>query len=233
MNEPINKRPKGDSKPSSEPEYLIALSREEINQLPIDRYHGPVAVINDPAKVETACRALKRERVLGFDTETRPSFRKGQSYQPSLIQLAGSKKVYLFQLIDHQIPAPLKQLLGNPNVIKSGVALEYDVKQLQAMDPFEHAGFVGLEPLARTLRIKNQGLRGLAAALFGFRISKEAQCSNWSRRELTETQIIYAATDAWISRELYLELTKRIKAQHADTPSPKLSGASRAATSDH
>lgn len=226
MNETTEQKQKQSPGTHSEPDYLIALSREEINALPIDRYHGPVTVVREPEEVDIACRALGREKILGFDTETRPSFRKGESYQPSLIQLAGRKRVYLFQLQDHQIPQPLKNLLGNPNAIKTGVALEYDVKQLRAMDEFEPAGFVGLEPLAKKLRIKNQGLRGLAAALFGFRISKKAQCSNWSRRELTEIQIIYAATDAWISRELYLELTKRIKAQH-DGNAAKLSGPSR------
>ena len=223
----VSKQQKNESTPASEPEYLIALTRDDINQLPIDAYHGAVAVINDPDKAETACRSLSREKILGFDTETRPSFRKGVSYQPSLIQLAGSKKVYLFQMPDHQIPPPLKFLLGNPNVSKAGVALDYDIKQLRAMDEFQPAGFAGLEPLAKQLKIKNQGLRGLAAALFGFRISKKAQCSNWSRRDLTETQINYAATDAWISRELYLELQKRIKAQHAVTRSSKLSSSTR------
>lgn len=232
MNDVSKQIKKEASKKPTEPEYLIALSREEINQLPIDAYHGSVAVISDPAKAETACRALSREKVLGFDTETRPSFRKGVSYQPSLIQLAGSKKVYLFQLPNHQIPPPLKFLLGNPNVIKAGVALDYDIKQLRAMDEFQPAGFQGLESLAKQLKIKNQGLRGLAAALFGFRISKKAQCSNWSRRELTETQITYAATDAWISRELYVELQKRIKAQHAAARSSKLPSSTRSTATD-
>jgi ribonuclease D len=196
----------------AEPEYHIALTREDINALPISSYTGPISVLDEAADIESACQALSREQILGFDTETRPSFRKGESYQPSLIQLAGSQMVYLFQL-NSRIPQPLKELLGDPDVKKAGVALEYDLRQLKAMDEFVPAGFAALEPLARALKIKNQGLRGLAAALFGFRISKKAQCSNWSRRELTETQITYAATDAWISRQLYVELSKRLAAK--------------------
>ena len=195
--------------PVHEPEYAIALTRDDINAMPMDRYHGPIELANEPEAVAAACRELAQEEVLGFDTETRPTFRKGEFYQPSLIQLADARRVYLFQLREGRIPDPLKALLGNPAVLKAGVALDYDLKQLRAMDDFEPGGFAPLEPLARKLRIKNRGLRGLAAALLGFRISKRAQCSNWSRTELTEAQILYAATDAWVSRQLYLELRKR------------------------
>lgn len=199
--------------PGGEPEYLIALSRDDINAMPMDHYRGPVTLVRSDDEVEAACRKLSREKMLGFDTETRPSFKKGVSYQPSLIQLAGAKRVYLFSLTDHTLPPPLKEVLGNARIIKAGVALAYDLKQLRAMDDFEPGGFVGLEPMARALHIKNQGLRGLAAALLGFRISKRAQCSNWSRPELTDTQITYAATDAWVSRELYLRLKERLSEQ--------------------
>ncbi len=199
------------AKQEDESEFSIALSRDDINAMPIDRYHGPVTVARDDADVRRACQTLTRERILGFDTETRPSFKKGVSYQPSLIQLAGAHRVYLFPLPDHTLPAPLKKLLGRADIIKTGVAMDYDLKQLRAMDEFEPNGFIGLEPMAKALRIKNQGLRGLAAALLGFRISKRAQCSNWSRADLTEAQITYAATDAWVSRMLYLELNRRLE----------------------
>jgi len=206
----------------SEPEYAIALSREDINAMPMDRYRGPVSVVRGEDETAKACRALSREKVLGFDTETRPAFRKGESYNPSLIQLAGAEKVYLFPLINNHIPASLKGLLQDASVLKAGVALEYDLKQLKAMDDFESGGFVSLEPMARAARIKNQGLRGLAAALLGFRISKRAQCSNWSRSDLTDTQIIYAATDAWVSRELYLHLKARLAQQKEESASKEI-----------
>ena len=193
-----------------EPEHLIALSRDDINAMPMDRYNGPVEVVQDAKQVARACATLARETVLGFDTETRPSFRKGESYNPSLIQLAGADNVYLFPLKEGLIPEPLKKLLANRAVLKAGVALEYDVKQLRVLNDFEPGGFTALETMAKKLRIKNQGLRGLAAALLGFRISKKAQCSNWSRSPLTDAQIVYAATDAWVSRQLYLELKRRL-----------------------
>ncbi len=210
------KAPKKPAK--AEPEYAIALTREDINALPISRYEGPVTLVRGESGCQEACDALRREPVLGFDTETRPSFRKGEFYLPSLIQLAAAKRVYLFQLEEHHIPGPLQALLGDATVLKTGVSLDYDLKQLRQLADFEPDGFVPLEPLAKALRIKNQGLRGLAAALFGFRISKKAQCSNWSRQELSDAQINYAATDAWISLSLYNELMKRIASENITLP---------------
>ncbi len=198
--------------PLPEEVYRIALTREDINQLPIRQYEGPVDLVRTETEARRAVKCLRTEPVLGFDTETRPSFRKGESYLPSLVQLAAPDRVYLFQLPPGHLFKSLQQIFADKNVLKIGVSLDYDVKQLQALDEFTAAGFTPLEPLARAHRIKNQGLRGLTAAVLGFRISKRAQCSNWSRQQLTETQIRYAATDAWVSLELYHRLA---------TPDPK------------
>lgn len=192
--------------PTPEEEYRIALTREAINQLPIRQYEGPVELVRTETEARRAVTRLRTEPFLGFDTETRPSFRKGESYLPSLVQLAAPDKVYLFQLPPGHLFKSLQRLLADQHVLKIGVSLDYDVKQLQALDEFTAAGFTPLEPLAQAHRIKNQGLRGLTAAVLGFRISKRAQCSNWSRQQLTETQIRYAATDAWVSLELYRRL---------------------------
>jgi len=207
-----------DSKVSIEEMYDIALSREDINALPMDKYNGPIVVVEDEATAEKAADSLLKEDVLGFDTETRPAFRKGESYPPALIQLAGSETVYLFPLPSGRYTAPLRRILEAPTPIKVGVALAYDVKKLVELDAFTPAGFVTVEPLARDLRIKNQGLRGLSAALLGFRVSKRAQCSNWSRLPLTQAQIDYAATDAWISRVVYLEMVKRLESKGLPIP---------------
>lgn len=188
-------------------EYRIALTREDINQLPMQAYEGAIRLVRTEQEARQAVVALQQEPVLGFDTETRPSFRKGEFYLPSLVQLAGVSEVVLFQLPPGHIFKALKRLLANGKVLKTGVSLDYDVKQLCALDAFVPAGFTPLEPLARAQRIKNQGLRGLTAALLGFRISKKAQCSNWSRTQLTPAQIQYAATDAWVSLALYQKLT--------------------------
>lgn len=200
------------TKKPEEPSYELALGSVEINAMPIQGYDGPITVLGRGEDPEAACAQLLKENLLGFDTETRPAFRKGESYLPSLIQLAGAHGVWLFQL-DGSIPAPLKDVLSRSTIRKAGVSLSYDLRKLDELDPILPGGFMAIERLAQALRIKNQGLRGLAAAVLGFRISKRAQCSNWSRPDLTEAQIQYAATDAWVSRAIYVELSKRVQAR--------------------
>lgn len=190
------------------PGFDRRMTRDEINACPIIRNELPVHVIRSRDELQRALRALSREKVLGFDTETKPAFTKGQSFPPSLIQLAGQRAIYIFQLRHVKFPRTLRQLLGNPKIIKAGVALEQDIIALQELAPFKHAGFIDLGILAKKAGIKNHGLRGMAAALLGYRISKRAQRSNWYRESLTPTQVNYAATDAWVSRELYMEFKR-------------------------
>ncbi|MBF0271106.1 MAG: 3'-5' exonuclease domain-containing protein 2 [Magnetococcales bacterium] len=190
-------------------EWTRKLSREEVNQLPVKRWNGPIRLIRTDAEAEEAVQLLAHESVLGFDTETRPSFRKGENYFPALLQLAGADTVFLFQLRAMEQFSSLAALLGNPEARKVGVGLDYDVRALQTLFPFEPRGFVDVGDVARRAAIASQGLRGLAAHLFGLRISKRAQCSNWDNAELKKFQLVYAATDAWISREIYLVMQEK------------------------
>ncbi len=184
------------------------ISKAEINELPMKQYEGPIHLFNTPDEAEAAAQKLLKESLLGFDTETRPAFRKGESYDPSLLQLATETDVYLFQIQQCGLTPSLLQVLSSPDIIKAGVALDRDVSELQAIIPFVPAGFVELANIAKEARIKNLGLRGLTAILFGFRISKKEQVSNWARKELTESQQTYAATDAWLGRLIYLEFQR-------------------------
>ncbi|KPK35986.1 MAG: hypothetical protein AMJ65_16900 [Phycisphaerae bacterium SG8_4] len=186
------------------------MTKEQINAHPIGKYQGRVHVIQRPEQVEKAVRQLEKEKVLGFDTETRPTFRVGQSYLPAVLQLAGEQAVYIFQLRYCRLPEALRRLLANPKIIKAGVALDLDVQELNKLAPFEPAGFVDVGELAKQAGCMNRGLRGLAALLLEFRVSKKSQTSNWARRTLTRAQIEYAATDAWVGRELYYELQKML-----------------------
>ena len=187
-------------------ESFLRLSRDEINQLPLRKYEGPIQLIRSDAELLSIEHDLARESLCGFDTETRPAFKKGRSYLPALMQFATDKMVYLFQLHPLTFPNALTRILANPKILKVGVALDKDLKELQKLAPFEPAGIIELSALAKQRGIGNRGLRGLAAYLLGFRISKRAKTSNWEREQLTETQIQYAATDAWVSREIYLKL---------------------------
>ena len=188
------------------PGFDRRMTKEEINSFPIRKWSGPVHVIRSNERMTNAVEQLSLETILGFDIETRPAFNKGQKYLPSLLQLAGENSVYLFQLKHLGLQEPLIKILADPAVIKAGVSLAHDLRELKQLTPFTQAGFVGLGKMSKEKGIKNHGLRGLAAVVLGLRISKSAQTTNWAKNKLTQSQIRYAATDAWVGRELYLKL---------------------------
>lgn len=182
------------------------MTKDEINACPLARWTGPVHVVRTNDELAEAMRRLIGQTLLGFDTETRPAYTKGKSYLPSLLQLASKREVFIFQLKSIGLARPLRDILANPAIIKAGVNLDYDIRELKKLSPFQAAGFVDLGNLAKKANIKNHGLRGLAAVLLGFRISKGAQTSNWAKDLLTPQQVQYAATDAWVGRKLHQAL---------------------------
>lgn len=165
-------------------------------------------MIRSEKELAVAACTLQKETILGFDTETKPAHRKGESYPPALVQLAGENEVFIFQLKYLGLPKDLLDILSNPKIIKAGVSLDFDISELVKVAPFKSAGFVDIADLAKKLGIQNHGLRGLAAVLLGFRISKTCRTSNWENRDLTSSQIRYAASDAWVGRELYKEICR-------------------------
>lgn len=196
---------------SKESERLLkpTISKEEVNRLPLIRYNGKVEVVATDGEATAALKSLRKEKLLGFDTETRPTFRKGENHHPALIQLATSDSVYLFQVQRLDSLSTLMELLSDEGITKAGVAIEDDIRKLNELCPFTPSGFVELSTLSQQLGIKNTGLRSLAAIVLNLRVSKGAQVTNWGRNELTGSQIRYAATDAWICRMLYFHLATR------------------------
>ncbi len=190
------------------PGFSRRMSKDEINACPMEGWTGPVSVVRTEDELATAMDKLADHTLLGFDTETRPAYIKGQTYLPSLLQLASATDVFIFQFKHLGLAKPLRDLLADPAIIKTGVGLKYDHRELAKISPFKAAGFVDLGDRAKEAGILNHGLRGLAAVLLGFRISKGAQTSNWAKDVLTPQQVQYAATDAWVGRKLYLALTK-------------------------
>lgn len=187
-------------------DYLQAITKEEINTLPLGRYEGEIQLITSPEDEYQAYKELENETLLGFDTETRPAFTKGIRYPTSLLQLAGRNKVYLFRLTHLGFSEKLQDILSNPSIIKVGVAIKDDLKDLKRLNKFYPTNFGDLNKIADELNLQNKGLRNLAAMFLGIRISKTNRVSPWHRSNLTNGQIIYAATDAWASREVYLKI---------------------------
>ncbi len=190
-----------------------SISKKEINTLPLKQYTGSIHVIDSDAKMRAAVLFLGREKVLGFDTETRPAFKKGESYPLSLLQLAAGDGVYIFQIGRINSHKPLAGILADQNVLKTGISVSDDIKKLNDISPFEPSGFIELAGMAAKAGIENSGIRGLAALLFGFRLSKQKQCSCWDVPMLTRAQIVYAATDAWICRKIYFALLGILKSK--------------------
>jgi ribonuclease D len=181
-----------------------AISREDMANLPIGRYEGDVCLVATAQELELARVDLLQESVIGFDTETRPAFRKGESYLPCLAQIATARRVYLFQLSRTEVFNVLTEVLATDRTAKTGVGLANDLRMLQHVFPFAEKNVVDLGIVARRNGLGQTGVRNLAGILLGMRIPKGAKTTNWSAPRLTAAQIAYAATDAWICREIYL-----------------------------
>jgi ribonuclease D len=179
------------------------LSKEEINQMPLYAYDGEFELITDEKSASSALDEINKYRVVGFDTEARPSFKKTDNFKDSLIQIATDKKVYLFRNQLFKMPTSFIDFLENKNITKAGIAIHDDVKSLRKLYPCKDHGFVDLSKIAKEKEVQNYGLRNMAAALLKVRISKGAKLTNWEAKALSEAQISYAATDAWISLQLY------------------------------
>ena len=179
------------------------ISKAEINELPLIAWEGEIQILESVEEMEAAAAILVNESHLGFDTETRPSFKKGDYYPPALIQLATEQCVYLFRISETETFDPLLPILESPDILKTGVAIKDDVKELRAIEDFTPNGFVEIADITVKLGYENRGLRALAGLLLQGRISKAAQVTNWARPKLDNKQVRYAATDAWISREIY------------------------------
>lgn len=186
------------------PEYLRQITREEMNVLPIRRYEGEVRLVESPQMLERAAADILQENAVGFDTETRPAFRKGESHLPSLAQVATARAVYLFPLQRLDCSGLLTELLGAAHIVNAGVALADDLRQLQQLFTFAPAATLDLGQVARRHGLKQTGLRNLTGIFLGTRIPKGTKTTNWAAPRLSPQQITYAATDAWACRELYV-----------------------------
>jgi len=188
--------------------YPESITSEAINELPLLEYSGKIIVVADPEKVEDCFREINLAEWVGFDTETRPNFKKGVVHPISLIQIAIESKVFIFKILSTGLTDPILDFFES-DIIKVGVALHDDIKGLRREREFEPNNFINLGDITGAIGIHNKGLRKLAGIILGKRISKGQQLTNWENERLTDAQIQYAALDAWACWRMYDELMKK------------------------
>lgn len=186
--------------------FAANIDRDTLNSLPRIQFKGQLVVANNENDLVNWLPTLCKEQVIGFDTESKPSFKKGKVNGISILQLANSKLAIIVKVKKIGIPDVLKQFLENGQIVKVGAAIHDDIKGLNKIRSFNPTGFIDLQRIAPSYGIEELSVRKLSAIVLGFTVSKRQQLSNWEADELTEAQKLYAATDAWVCREIYLKL---------------------------
>ncbi len=191
--------------------FQSEISKEQVAGLDLIQYEGPIQLIDSREAFDGAIGKLAREQVLGIDTETRPSFKKGTLYPTSLIQLSTLDRAWIIRVSRIGYPKELLDLLSREVPLKVGLSLHDDLRRLRSDFQFEPRGFLDLQQYVEAFRIEEKGLKKLSGIVLGRRISKSQQVSNWDADLLTEAQLRYAATDAWICLMIYYKLRESIK----------------------
>ena len=188
--------------------FQISITQEEIEKLPLDAFGGKIHVISkEGPEYDRAVRYLLKQKIVGFDTESRPVFTPGQhNHGVALLQLSGPNQAFLFRVGVMGKIGEVRKVLSDQNILKVGAASGDDVRGLQKIEGFTARGFVDLQKMVWEYGIKDKSVKKMSAIILGVRISKTQQLSNWEAETLSEAQCKYAATDAWICREMYLKL---------------------------
>lgn len=184
----------------------ISISKQQLATLPPAHFNGTIVVVDTPMAVDSAVEELRKASLIGFDTETRPSFKKGQSYNVALLQLSGPDVCYLFRLNKIGMPNSLKELLEDSEKTKVGLSLHDDFRNLKKTYDFEPGGFIELQSFVTHWNIIDKSLSKLYGILFGKRLSKAQRLSNWESDQLAESQQHYAALDALACIQIYSHL---------------------------
>ncbi len=191
---------------STENHFIDKISNEQTALLPAIEFRGPIRIIEQERDIAEACKYLSQQPVIGFDTETRPSFRVGVTYRVSLLQLSSPEVCYLFRLNKIPLDKAIIQLLESKQVLKIGADVAGDLRSLRQIRHFRDGGFIDLQTIAPQWGIEEKSLRKLSAIVLGQRVSKAQRLSNWEAASLTDKQQTYAATDAWVCTRIYRTL---------------------------
>ena len=191
--------------------FAAKIGNDETAALPAIEFGGEIRVVEEERDVAAACSYLMRQPLLGFDTETRPSFRPGVMFRVSLLQLSTPEVCYLFRLNKIRFDKAIVRLLESKDILKIGADVGGDLRSLRQIKPFRDGGFVDLQTLAPEWGIEEKSLRKLSAIVLGQRVSKAQRLSNWEATTLTDKQRLYAATDAWVCTRIYERLLRTPK----------------------
>lgn len=200
----------------------LSITKEQLSQLPLVEFQGQIHIIDSVADAQEAINLLSEAGVVGFDTETKPSFKKGRTNTVSLIQISTDNDCYLFRINKFGFAQCLIGFMQNPSIIKVGLSLRDDFHVLHRLSPFEPQSFIDLQPFVADYCISDASLQKIYAIIFGARISKSQRLSNWEAESLTEQQQSYASIDAWACLRIYRHLKSgkfnpRLSPYHPDS----------------
>ena len=193
--------------------YIETITPADLEKLEYASFPGKIQVIDSVgAEFNRAIAYLRSQKIIGYDTETRECFSPDQPrYGIALLPLSGPGKAFLFRINKMGMHRRLCNVLADPRILKIGAAVHDDIRGLQKHREFVPAGFVDLQKIVWEWGIRDKAVKKMAAIILGYRISKTQQLSNWEAETLSEGQCKYAATDAWVCREMYLKLMKSEK----------------------
>ena len=186
--------------------FAQSISNDEVAALEAVQFTGEICVVNTPQSLTEACKHLAKQSIIGFDTETRPSFTAGVTNKVALLQLYGGGKCFLIRLNRVQMTKQLTDILHNPKIAKIGAAVKNDIGGLNKLRHFTAGGFIDLQDIVGKYGIEDKSLRKISGIVLGKKVSKAQRLSNWEAKVLTAQQQIYAATDAWVCVEIYQKL---------------------------
>ena len=186
--------------------FQPTISNEQTAELPSAHFDGRIVVVDSEAQIEKVCADLGAQQIIGFDTETRPSFKAGVTNKVALLQLSTSECCYLIRLCRTKLHPAILKILSNPAIKKIGADVAGDIRSLHALRNFKERGFLDLQQMASYWGIEEKSLRKMSALVLGERVSKAQRLSNWEASTLTPQQQMYAATDAWVCIKIYEKL---------------------------
>jgi ribonuclease D len=187
-------------------QYTQSITKEQIAVLPVEEYKGRVIIIETKKDAGRAVEYLSKCERIGFDTETRPSFTKGQRFKIALMQIATENVCFLFRLNKIGIPKALEDFLSDDTILKIGLSLRDDFGAIKRRTDIEPHNFLDLQGYVGQFGIEDASLQKIYAILFGRKISKGQRLSNWEADRLSDSQQRYAALDAWACLKIYNKL---------------------------